>query len=304
MSAYPLPPRSLVQRVGWDLHAPDPLTVYEQRGREQWRLVKEQLPADWTPAGRRMLDFGAGAGRLVRHALADDPGVECWACDLDAASVAWMRSHLSPPLHVFQSGEWPPTAQATASFDLICAFSVFTHLRESWSAWLLELRRLLREDGLLIATVFGPGIDAHGDVPVGEDVNGMNVVAPGTSWNDGGPLIIHSEWWLRAHWGRAFEIVRVRRGEPGGPPPLYGQSLIAMRPRATPLTPTDLERAETGEPRELAAAQSNVTSLCAEIERLNGELATFASSRSWRITGPLRATGRLVRGAGQRTPSR
>lgn len=294
MASYPLPPDDLVRRVGWDLHAPDPVAIYEQRGREQWQLLRSLLPPDWSFAGKRVLDFGAGAGRIVRHALREDPEAEYWACDLDPRSVAWMRANLLP-LRVFEAREWPPTPLADGSFDLVYAFSVFTHLLDEWSAWLLELHRLLRDGGILVVTVFGPGIAAHGDLPIGEDATGMNVSSPGTCWEAGGPLIIHSEWWLRAHWGRAFEILTLRLGEESGPPPLYGQALLVMRPRRVELRPSDLERPEPDEPRELAAAQGNVASLRREVERLGAEVATFSSSRSWALTRPLRAIARLAR---------
>ena len=35
------------------------------------------------------------------------------------------------------------------------------------------------------------------------------------TWNpldSGGPFVFHSEWWLREHWGRAFEIDFLERG--------------------------------------------------------------------------------------------
>jgi SAM-dependent methyltransferase len=292
---FPLPPYALVWRVGWNLHARDPTEVYEERGREQWRLIKSLLPEDWSFAGKRVLDFGCGAGRVVRHALVEDPGAEYWGCDIDSRSVDWMRAHLAPSLQVFQSEDWPPTEQPDAQFDLIYAFSVFTHLLDSWSAWLMELHRLLDGDGVLIVTVFGPGISAHGDVPIGEEITGMNVLEPGTGWEDGGPLIVHSEWWLRAHWGRAFEIAELRRGEPSGPPPLFGQSILVMRKRPIDVTRAELEAIAPDEPRELAAAQQNVASLRREVEAHVAEIRTFATSRSWRFTKPLRTVARLVR---------
>jgi SAM-dependent methyltransferase len=187
-------------------------------------------------------------------------------------------------------------------FDLIYAFSVFTHLLDSWSAWLLELHRVLTDDGLLVISVFGPGIDAHGDEPIGEDVVGMNVLSPATEWERGGPLIVHSEWWLRAHWGRAFEIAELRPGVPGGPPPLFGQGILVMRKRAGTYSRADLERPEAGEPRELAAAQQNVASLRREVERQSTEIATFAGSRSWRLTRPLRTIARVLRGQADERP--
>jgi len=290
----PLPPEVLIRRVGWDLHSRHPAEVYEERGREQWRLVKSLLPQGWTLEGRRVLDFGSGAGRIVRHALAEEPGADYWACDIDARSIAWMQAHLSP-LHAFQADEWPPTHLADGQFDLIFAFSVFTHLVDSWSAWLLELRRILAADGVMIVTVFGPGISMHGDIPVSEDKTGMNLLAPGTEWDAGGPMIVHSEWWLRAHWGRAFEITDLRRGNPAGAPPLLGQSILVMRKRPGSLTRADLERASPNEPRELAAAQQNIATLRHEVERLGGIVRVYATSRSWRLTAPLRAIARLVR---------
>jgi hypothetical protein len=46
--------------------------------------------------------------------------------------------------------------------------------------------------------------------PYREDEVGMTVLR---HWEtgDAGPDVLHSEWWLRAHWGRAFEILEVAR---------------------------------------------------------------------------------------------
>lgn len=295
MATFRLPPRTLVKRVGWNLHSSDPADVYEERGREHWLLIKSLLPVGWDFTGKRVLDFGAGAGRIVRHGLADEPAAAFWACDIDGRSTSWMQKHLSPPLNVFQTAQWPPTSCAPGSFDLIYAFSVWTHLVDEWSAWLLEMHRLLDPEGVLIITVFGPGIAAHGMLPIGDNVTGMNVLAPGTPWDGGGPLIVHSEWWLRTHWGRAFEIVELRPGQETGPPPLLGQGVVVMRKRDGEFTRADLERPEPGEPRELAAAQENVATLRAEVEELAAENRMFAASRSWRLGRPLRAVARVAR---------
>jgi SAM-dependent methyltransferase len=286
----PLPPEALMRRVGWNVYSSRPGEVYVERGREQWRLIKSLLPEGWSFEGKRVLDFGCGAGRIVRHALAEDPAGEYWGCDIDAASVEWMRANLSPPLHAFQTDEWPPTPEPDGRFDLIYAFSVFTHLLDPWSAWLVELHRLLADDGIAIVTVFGPGAAGSFDgFPVGEEINGMNVLGPATDWERGGPLIVHSEWWLRAHWGRAFEILELVPGGPSGPPMLFGQGVVVMRKRSGRFTTAELEALEPGEPREIAALQANLASLRREASNQAEAIRIYESSRSWRLTAPLRA---------------
>jgi SAM-dependent methyltransferase len=291
MSSAPLPPERLMRRVGWYVNARDPADVFEVRGREQWRLIKALLPDGWGFAGRRVLDFGCGVGRVLRHAVAEDPDGEYWGCDIDAPSVEWLGAHVPSGTHIFQSGDWPPIQQPDGEFDLIYAFSVFTHLVDSWSAWLLELHRVLRDDGVLIVTVFGPGHDLFAGEPVAEDIVGMNVLFPSASWDVGGPLVLHSEWWLRAHWGRAFEVLELRPGEPSGQAPLFGQGVVVMRKRPGVFTIEELERVEPGEPRELAALRQNLASMRREVARHS----VYLRSRSWKLTAPLRALARTLR---------
>jgi hypothetical protein len=50
-----------------------------------------------------------------------------------------------------------------------------------------------------------------------EDRIGMNVLRPDQPWDAGGPVVLMSDWWVRAHWGRAFEILDVA-------PNIHGQS--------------------------------------------------------------------------------
>lgn len=288
--ATPQPPAELIRRVGWQIHSRDPQEVYEKRGREQWEFTRSLLPEDWSFAGRRVLDFGCGIGRMLRNGPEDDPAGEYWGCDIDERSIAWLERHASPPLHVFRAGELPPTSLPDRHFDLIYSYSVFTHLSDSWSAWLLELHRLLKDDGFLIVTVVVGHTEFMG-LAIGEDEVGMNVFAPYTPWDGGGPLIFHSRWWLRAHWGRLFEIVELRDGDPAGSPPLYGQGVIVMRKRAVTLTIEDLERPEPGEDREWKALRGNVASLSTEL----GWHTIYLTSRSWRITAPMRAAGRWLR---------
>jgi SAM-dependent methyltransferase len=104
---------------------------------------------------QRMLDWGCGSGRVTAHWVALRPGPEVHGCDIDGDAVAWCNEQLRPG--VFRRIEpWPPTPYEDGMFDLVISCSVFTHLtREAQNAWLEEIRRILKPDGLFLATVQG-----------------------------------------------------------------------------------------------------------------------------------------------------
>ena len=215
-----------------------------------------------------MLDFGCGAGRTLRQFLDEARSCEMWGCDIDEASIAWLKDHLCPPLHVFVNGSEPPLPHPDGAFDLIWAVSVFTHLTDTWSRWLLELRRVLADDGLLYVTFMGSGMcESIVHEPWDESRYGMNVLKAGQSWDIGGPMVLHSPWWIRSRWGRAFEILSLRPDgfacEPGA-----GHGVVVMRKRAGEIEAADLEAIDPAEPREATALAHNVRQLLAEVEHL------------------------------------
>jgi SAM-dependent methyltransferase len=154
MAELPLPPVELALRVGVPDKS-DALASYERLGRDSRRLVLDLLPDDWSFEGKRVLDFGSGAGKVLRHFAAEAAVAELHGCDIDGPSIEWLQSELCPPFHAFRNEEAPPLPVPDARYDLVLALSVFTHLTDLWSDWLLELHRVLRPDGLLIATFLG-----------------------------------------------------------------------------------------------------------------------------------------------------
>jgi SAM-dependent methyltransferase len=315
----PLPPPELLQRVG-RIDDPDVEGTYEAIGRHCRERLERVLPGNWSWDGKRVLDFGCGAGRTLRHFLDEAERAEFYGCDIDGPSIGWLQEHLSPPLHVFQSSESPSLPQPDGFFDLVYAFSVFTHLTDHWAGWLLELKRVLKPDGLLFATFLSEPVWKEFDQgPWDEDSVGMNVIKKWNPWDTGGPVVFHSEWWIREHWGRAFEIVYLELRDPDQP---EGHAAALLRPRAARPERGDLQR-PAADARELYALQRNVDQLQreaaelfahlsgatasreqlaseverleAEVRRLETELGQIAESRSWRLTAPLRSAAAALR---------
>lgn len=157
----PFPPPEMRALVGptadADFDNPSAGLVYPYLEREQYK---------------RVFDFGCGCGRVARQLIQQSPRPRHYVgIDLHRGMIEWDRANLAPAapgfefLHhnvynrSFNSGEGLPDAApfpaADASFTLVNAFSVFTHLTEPQSVFYMrEVARILGPKGLLHATFF------------------------------------------------------------------------------------------------------------------------------------------------------
>jgi SAM-dependent methyltransferase len=300
----PLPPVHLSSRIG-GAHAD-----YRTIGAAHAHHLRSALPADWSFEGKRVLDFGCGTGRTLVQFADEAERAEFWGCDIDAPSVEWAAKNLSPPFHFVANDELPPVDLPGGTFDLIFGYSVFTHLLETWADWAVEMHRLLAVGGYGFFTFLGEGM--VGTIigrPWEPERIGMIELDPGRPWSIGGPNALHSDWWLRAHWGRLFNVVDVISAlDPVGK---TGHGVLVVRKDERPaVSADDLRGLEPHEPREAASLQYNVellkekladfwrsdtATLRKETEFLRSELAKMAGSKSWKLTQPLRHLRSRVR---------
>ena len=148
------------------------------------------------------------------------------------------------------------------------------------------MHRILKPGGLFIPTYMG---ESHSEPLAGEswdeDRIGMNVLRHYQGWDRGGPMVLISDWWMREHWGRAFEVLDINHG-----PHLFNWPLLRKRDvEMTRRGARTSERRSTGAGRRvrhnLPAGSAGARDGAAE-----GEEHAEAERR------PLRGDARRVRG--------
>lgn len=273
-TSVPLPPIDFIWGVGSTGETPDKTRdSYIQVGLACRHDTEAALGADWDWEGKALLDFGCGAGRFLRQVFDWAEVAEIHGCDLDEPMVEWARDNLCPPIAGIElNGFDPPLPYPDDHFDVVTAFSVFTHLGTNWAEWLLEVRRVLKPNGILIASILDQSCArALTDVPYEEDRVGMSI------WAYANPTIpyvnvLHSHWWIREHWGRAFEIVSIESGSDEESRirslEMPGQGLVVARARDVDLSIDDLEREKPGEERYVAAHRHQQALFKAEADLL------------------------------------
>ncbi|MGH7393310.1 MAG: class I SAM-dependent methyltransferase, partial [Candidatus Rokuibacteriota bacterium] len=155
------PRRSLYEKL-YEAHArkhPDARAIgakdddFETLGRIEFEILR----AEGLERNTALLDFGCGTGRLAVQTIPYLTGgayigvdispsmlkraaeTVARACPAPSCRVAWVRQ------------PWARFLQDDASVDMICAFSVFTHMEhEDTYLYLKEARRVVRPGGRLV----------------------------------------------------------------------------------------------------------------------------------------------------------
>lgn len=220
----PVPPREL-----WGGTWTEP-AEYLASGRNHFDTMMNILGASGFRFGERdrVLDFGCGAGRIIRccrHLIA---AREIWGVDISAEHILWCHQHLCPPFTFITTTTFPHLPFEDNYFSIIYAGSVFTHISDLAAAWLLELRRILRPEGRCYITVRDnhsiemilsspPGHRLH-EMPLRQQLielekekhfleSGFSMVV--LSRDPGNAEVFYDTDFIRQTWGHFFEILSI-----------------------------------------------------------------------------------------------
>jgi ubiquinone/menaquinone biosynthesis C-methylase UbiE len=125
-----------------------------QHGFDIYRLFKSLYETHSGPldGSTRVLDFGCGWGRVIRFFLREVDPENLWGIDVSDDAIAacqqtnrWATFATSP--------RFAPSLLPDRTFDLVYAYSVFSHLSERChETWIADFERILKPNGLLLVT--------------------------------------------------------------------------------------------------------------------------------------------------------
>jgi SAM-dependent methyltransferase len=179
----------------------------------------------------RLFDFGCASGRVLRHFVAQSDIAELWGSDINARHIRWLYEFMPRRVKPIANHAIPQLPIADQYFDLIIAFSVFTHIDTFETCWLAELKRILKPGGLAYLTVHNDDTwrvlrneldnennrlirsmmasDPHiveklqGELPPGKTVFRFTHLGPYRA------QVFHSNCYIQNVWGRFFEILEI-----------------------------------------------------------------------------------------------
>lgn len=145
----PIPPKSLW--LGYNETKEGYLLAGKTQLNRMFKIIEE---SGYDYKGKkRILDFGCGAGRMIRWIKPYIQKFEAWGTDISSEHIYWANKYLKPPFNFATTTTIPHLPFEDRYFDIVYCGSVFTHIDDLTDAWLLELRRILSKNGMLFVTL-------------------------------------------------------------------------------------------------------------------------------------------------------
>ena len=171
----------------------------------------------------RYFDFGGSTGRVFRHFAFQSEDWDVWSSDFKLGSAEWNLNFFPNSIKTFVNNSNPSLPLSDGYFDLVTAYSVFTHINETETAWLAELRRILKIGGVAFISIHDevtwenlvqplrdaiiahrPDIAELKKLPEGKTV---------VTFREDDPYnchVFHSREYIDRVWGRFFEICEIK----------------------------------------------------------------------------------------------
>ena len=220
-SELPLPPAPLMQRVA----GTDNPAAFNESGALSVQDLQQALASIGKSFSEfnKVLEWGCGCGRILRHLPRPAGGKEIHGNDIDREAIDWVNTNL-PWVRTSSTNGMPPLPYDDNSFDLIFNHSVLSHLDEFYQdAWLAELNRVLKPGAILTLTVHGPtafqsyldslpaSSPARSEYMQKMHSDGLLYITDDQWASHGFPDFYHStfheNWYVFAHWS---EFLRLR----------------------------------------------------------------------------------------------
>ncbi|MGC2627712.1 MAG: class I SAM-dependent methyltransferase [Candidatus Udaeobacter sp.] len=196
----PIPPQELRHLVSGDPN--DTKSSFFDMGRHCTQRIVEALKKTEVEIDSfdAILDFGCGCGRTIRH-FGTLKKAKLYGTDYNPKLIDWCSRNL--PFGQFSVNQLhPPLVYPERAFDLVYAFSVFTHLPESIQfSWMRELSRVLRPAGYLVISTLPLGM-------LPEDRRtGQLVVRKESEAGTNACLAYHTFAYVKEKLAKGFEVV-------------------------------------------------------------------------------------------------
>ena len=175
-----------------------------------------------------IFEMGSASGRALRHFATQGDFEQIWASDINYRHVRWVNENLEPKIRMIHNSTLPHLPMCDQELDLVCAFSVFSHIDVFETAWLAEVRRILKPGGIayltthtehswealkefpesrMVDSIKKSGLYSEGMLE--RPMPGDRLIFRHTPHGPYRGCIYHSERYLRDVWGRFFNILEI-----------------------------------------------------------------------------------------------